>query len=174
MRASLRTTLFPLSMVLCAAVIAAANANQPSLRWNYEVRSDDGQCLARADAENRQVTVFRLGPEGWDQLWTVQDYAPSVAVGGGCLTLILESGDILGEGDPATIVLAFYQRGRRSGSVKLGDVYPDLDTINRTFRGSFWIERMIWETGRVLVRTVDGRQLTFDPASGKRLKQIRF
>lgn len=158
-----------------AVSINPASATPPPLPpRSYEVMSENGRCLARADVENRRITVFRIGPAGKTPVWTLEAYAPAMSPSDDCLSLVTTPAGVdwlfLGKGKPSDVGFTLYREGRRVRSVTLGDVYPDLESVARQYPGEFWYARMTWKDGHLVIHSVDGRTVMFSAASGAKVE----
>ena len=159
-----------LSLILATlvAVGAAAHADEPlPPPADYQVRSPDGRCIARAELANARVLVAPINDGGHQTLWSVPGWHRSLYVGNNCRVLGVgyDGANLLKLSDrgPDTPVMTFLLPQRVPQVVKLGALYPDMTVLPRTASHWLWYRGSRWDGRRWTVETVDGRVLTFAP-----------
>jgi len=140
---------------------------------SFEARSPNGKCVAYVDASASRITGARLDDGGRREIWVIPEHQQAIRLADDCQSaMALYPGHFaLMEQDhqPSTVVLSFFRSGKPVGHVRLGEVYSNIDTLPRSVSHWRWAKAAGWEDGKWLIRTVDDREILFDPASGQRI-----
>ena len=164
---------FSFAMRLLALPICCAGAGTASLAdsplpppHDLEVRSPNGQCIARAELRPSRIVVSRLSDGRVETLWTLPGYHRFYAVADGCHMLVVQypGANLLNIMDdkPGTVVFTFFEDGKEVRKITLGNLYRDLSALKPTTSHWLWLRSAGWSGKNWTVETLDGRKLIFD------------
>ncbi|PSJ40465.1 hypothetical protein C7I55_09005 [Sphingomonas deserti] len=164
--------LIALVVPLVAALSAPAQA--PLAPAPATTCSLDGRACVSRDPGGRAASVWRRGPRGARMsVWRASITSPRLAVAddGRSLVEIYPGLNLLNPGaGPDTVVFVFHRPGTRPVSVRLREVIADVDRLPAA-SGSHrqWARAYGYDgRGSFVLLTAEGRNVRFDPATGRR------
>jgi hypothetical protein len=171
----------PSSIWFVATTIAVSSTLRADLPppppQDHEVRSANGQYIAKITVAPPQTTVYAVKDGGEEPIWSVAGFYRCVflADDGEHMVMAPGDGDIPDdEFSPDVVVLRFTEHGRTVRDVALREVMPDLSKLWRSASNYSWAHH--WEPfhinsrGEFVVKTVDYRTLYFAVGNAQLLK----
>lgn len=154
-----------LPVLFAAAVFADAPRLPPS---TFRATSLNGRYSAEVNHVAKRITVVDTRTKtklyeiaGWYRVVAVSNDGHSLVIG-------YDGSNLLSAGfSSEQPMLTFYQMGQKGRVVKLRELVPDLGLLRKTASHWVWGQYIGFdEKNRYQVKTVDGRLLRFDAATG--------
>ena len=161
-------------VVLFLLPASAGMSDEPlEPRKDFAVDSPNGRCTAQAQLGPWRIVGLRREANRTVELWSIPEHRRFFMISDDCdsLVVIYDGGNLLNleDNNPGTVVLTFYHAGQPGRRVRLGDIYSPSGGPMRTVSHWAWYTRIDWKEGLLVVETVDGRRIFFDPRSGQSL-----
>lgn len=140
----------------------------------FKVEAPGGRFFAEVNHETQRITVFEVQPAGATPRYEVAAWSRVVhlSADGRFLALGYSGSNLLSLGVTSELTLiTFYQDGAKTAQVPLRRLMPDLKLLRRSASHWVWGEYhgFVGQGSAYRVKTVDGRILTLDPATGNLL-----
>ena len=158
-----------------AAFAPAAFADRPKrAAATYRIYSRNHEYFADINAEIQRTVVYAVDRSGRPvPLWEIPGWfrVAMLSNDGASLVTGYDGSNLLDQGfSPEDIMLTFYHRGRLTTVIRLKELVADPGKLPSTVSHWRWGEYLGFdEVNRFQVKTVEGKLLSFDPVTGKRL-----
>ncbi len=159
---------FLLALLVPLIVLGDEPLAPPSLKTEC---SPSGDICAQMDPE-RGTTVFRQTDGNHAVLWKMPGWfrVAFVADDGQHLVTGYDGWNLLVRRDPDETMLNFWNEGHLLRSVRLRELLPDLDRLERTVSHWYWGNYVGFDSyGQFVVETVDGKRHRYDVSTGERV-----
>ncbi|MGH2360563.1 MAG: hypothetical protein ACRDGM_08485 [bacterium] len=140
----------------------------------YTIYSNNKRFQAVLDAQRLVTTIYRVAiskGEPAAKLWEMPGWfrVAALADDGEHLVTGYDGGNLLRMHDTDDeTMLTFYRKGSPIRRVPLREIIPDRKVLRRTVSHYLWGScRGFDAKGRFLVQTVDGREIAYDPMTGR-------
>jgi hypothetical protein len=162
-------------LALAAALVFHPTAtiadSPPAAPADARVDSPSHRFFAVSKLAERQITVYRVDKGAAAERWRMPGtfVVAGLSDDGDHLVVSHPGGNLLPLGHaPNETVLWFYERGRLVREVGLLEIAPDPSHLEHTVSHVRWADVLGFDAANHFrVRTVDGKVLAFDPATGR-------
>ena len=164
---------FPMQFVfplLFAATVV--NGDSPKVAPStYRVYSLNRIYTAEMNHVTRKTSVLEAA--NGRKLWEIDGWYRVAAVSNDGETLVIgnDGSNLLPMSvRPDEVMLTFYHQGTNIGTVRLRELVPELPALRKTVSHLYWGEYLGFDSkDRFLLKTVEGKLVTFDAKTGRRV-----
>ncbi|WP_026147713.1 hypothetical protein [Robiginitomaculum antarcticum] len=162
--------IFTTFLAFCGSSFTYADSPLPA-QQSYVQTSPDGTCMAYVNLETLETILaphyLLIGENGEaSKHWRVKGWHRWVHVADNCDYVVIGYGGYnllsLSQKDKNSTVITYINRSGLTKTLKLVDLYSNLDVLPRTVSHWAWYEQVLWDKNVLMLSTVDNRKMKFE------------